>query len=124
MISQVSGRPRVRYALALLSMSATVLICASDTGERKVLGRVRLHRGRAMPDEEARRVLETHDVIEPGTGRRLNFDDGPAYLAALPYNLAGTYLWAEIEGRDLHGVAYADALAVVAGGSAERDRGS
>ena len=100
----------------------TVLICESSSGEREVLGRVELRDGKVTADDAARRVLDGHAVVEPNTGRRLTADDGPAYLAALPYNLAGTYLWAEIEGRNLHGVAYADALAAIAEGAGDRER--
>jgi hypothetical protein len=89
-----------------------VLICGvSREAEREVKGTVELRGEVAVPDERARRYLEQIVVVEPGNpGRRLTVDDGIEYLLALPYSLAGIYTWAELEGRNLHGVAYADLL--------------
>jgi hypothetical protein len=41
--------------------------------------------------------LEGHYVVEPGnpTPEGLTPADGEGYLVALPFNLAGTYFWAE-----------------------------
>lgn len=89
-----------------------VLICGvTREAERKVTGTVELQGDIAVPNERARPFLEHFVAVEPGNpSRRLTFDDGIEYLLALPYNLAGTYSWAELEGRDLHGVAYGDLL--------------
>ena len=85
------------------------LICVLREAGREVTGSVELREGLAVPDEHARAFLEHIPVVEPGNpSRPLTFEDGLDYLLALPYNLAGMYAWAELEGRDLHGVLYSD----------------
>lgn len=96
-----SGGSRLRVLIRGLTRDA----------EPTVTGLVELRDGRAVPDGRARTFLESFTVVEPGnSSRSLTFDDGIEYLLALPYNLAGTYAWAEIEGYDLSGVPYRDAL--------------
>lgn len=81
-------------------------------GGREVTGTVELHDGVAAPDERARRFIDDYVVVEPGNpSRRLRFENGLDYLLALPYNLAGTYCWAELEGHDLRGVPHTKLVA-------------
>lgn len=89
-----------------------MLICSLKDGRREVSGIVELRDGVAAPDERARRFLDDHVVVEPGNPScRLRFEDGLDYLLALPYNLAGTYCWAELEGRNVCGVPHTKLVA-------------
>jgi hypothetical protein len=65
------------------------------TWEGKV-GEVKLRRGRASPDERASQLLDSLTMVEPNTLAVLGYEDGERYLRALPYNLAGTRVWATL----------------------------
>jgi hypothetical protein len=60
------------------------------------VGEVELRQGRASPNRDAVRLLATVKVVEPGSLAVLGYDDGERYLRALPYNLAGTRVWATL----------------------------
>lgn len=84
-----------------------ILLRGLEDGTARTVGRVSLIEGRAIPDQQAAAILNDLNVLRPGgTATALSCDDGIAFALALPFALAGTHLWAEVEGRDLAGTDY------------------
>jgi hypothetical protein len=62
-----------------------------------VTGEVRVLDGVAVGSNlSTRRMLADVVIVEPGTLVRLTPTDGDRYLRALPHNIAGSYLWANM----------------------------
>lgn len=79
------------------------LVSRGSDGKPEVRGVVSLRNGRVEFGEGAEEYLVDHmTVLSPvEIGKPLTPEDAVAYMLALPYNLRGSYCWAEIPGVDL-----------------------
>lgn len=67
--------------------------------EKGVVGEITLENDGSChgSNEVARHVMETHQIVEPGTPPKpLTAADGERYLRALPLNIGGAYFWATL----------------------------